>query len=89
MGKAGKALKQVLNAYGINQNQLAITMGVGRSTVHYWVNELRDPLAESVPEILEALDQLHPDAVQQFLVLYLGRFAERDESASRIKSSPP
>ncbi|MBW4660770.1 MAG: helix-turn-helix domain-containing protein [Drouetiella hepatica Uher 2000/2452] len=78
MGKAGKALKQVLDTYGINQNQLAITMGIGRSTVHYWVNELRDPLAESIPDILEALDQLHPEAVQEFLVLYLGRFVQRE-----------
>jgi len=80
MGKAGKALKQVLDTYGINQNQFAITMGIGRSTVHYWVNEVRDPLAESIPEILEALDQLHPDAVQEFLLLYLGRFVQRNLS---------
>jgi transcriptional regulator with XRE-family HTH domain len=28
MGKAGKALKQVLKTYGISQNQLAIAMGI-------------------------------------------------------------
>ncbi|MBI4780416.1 MAG: helix-turn-helix transcriptional regulator [Oscillatoriophycideae cyanobacterium NC_groundwater_1537_Pr4_S-0.65um_50_18] len=79
MGKAGKALKQVLHTYGISQNQLAVTMKIGRSTVNHWVNEVRDPLAESIPEILTALDQLHPEAVQEFLVLYLGRFVQRDK----------
>jgi transcriptional regulator with XRE-family HTH domain len=79
MGRAGKALKQVLETYGISQNQLAVTMGIGRSTVHYWVNEIRDPLAESIPEILEALEKINETAARDFLVLYLGRFVENDK----------
>jgi len=39
MGTAGKALKQVLETYGISQNQLAIPMGLGRSTINHWVND--------------------------------------------------
>jgi transcriptional regulator with XRE-family HTH domain len=78
MGKAGKALKQILDAYEINQKRFAETMGVGRSTVHYWVNEIRDPLADSIPEILEALEKLNEAAPQEFLKLYLGRFVQSD-----------
>jgi transcriptional regulator with XRE-family HTH domain len=58
MGRAGKALKQVLETYGISQNQLAIAMDIGRSTVNHWVNEVSDPLAEAVTEIVKALGNL-------------------------------
>lgn len=51
MGKAGKALKLVLDAYGISQNQLAQEMGVRRSNVHRWVNESRDPVGEAILQI--------------------------------------
>ncbi len=76
MGRAGKALKQVLETYGISQNRLAVAMGVGRSTVHYWVSETRDPLADSIPEIVEALAKLNQSAARDFLLLYLGRTVE-------------
>jgi predicted XRE-type DNA-binding protein len=33
MGKAGKALKQGLETYGISQNRIAVVMEVGRSVV--------------------------------------------------------
>ncbi|MFB8787284.1 MAG: hypothetical protein U7123_00130 [Potamolinea sp.] len=33
MGKAGKALRQVLETYGISQNKLAVIMGTPRSIV--------------------------------------------------------
>jgi predicted transcriptional regulator len=78
MGKAGKALKQVLETYSISQNKLAVTMGVGRSTIHHWVNEKRDPMAESIPEIIEALEKINSAAARDFLVLYLGRIVEDD-----------
>ncbi|MBH8564518.1 helix-turn-helix transcriptional regulator [Nostoc sp. CENA67] len=78
MGRAGKALKQVLETYNISQNQLAVTMGIGRSTVHYWVNQTRDPLAESIPEIVEALEKINSAAARDFLVLYLGRIIQND-----------
>ena len=64
MGKAGKALKQVLETYDISQNQLAVAMGIGRSTIHYWVSETRDPLAESVTEIIAALQKIDENAAK-------------------------
>jgi transcriptional regulator with XRE-family HTH domain len=70
MGRAGKALKQVLKTYGISQNRLAVLMGVDRSNVHYWVNETRDPLAESVIEIRKALGKINPVAAEEFAKLY-------------------
>ncbi len=78
MGRAGTALKQVLETYGISQNQLAIAMDIGRSTVNHWVNEKRDPLADTIPEIVAALEKIDKAAARDFLVLFLGRFAEQD-----------
>ena len=77
MGRAGKALKQVLETYGISQNQLAIAMGIGRSTINHWVNDKREPLADTIPEIVAALAKINKAAARDFLVLFLGRFAER------------
>ncbi|MBE9075956.1 helix-turn-helix transcriptional regulator [Romeria aff. gracilis LEGE 07310] len=73
MGRAGKALKNVLQQYGISQNRLAVTMGVARSTVNQWVNEVSDPLADSIPEVINALEVLEPTAAHNFLQLYLER----------------
>lgn len=78
MGKAGKALKQVLETYDISQNQLAVAMSIGRSTIHYWVNGTRDPLAESVTEIIAALQTIDENAAKDFVRLYLGSIAELD-----------
>ncbi|WP_218079349.1 helix-turn-helix domain-containing protein [Anthocerotibacter panamensis] len=72
MGKAGKALKQVLEARSISQNKLATTLGVGRSNVYRWVNELRDPTAETVTNIVSALQEINPTAADDFIKLYLG-----------------
>jgi transcriptional regulator with XRE-family HTH domain len=80
MGKAGKALRQVLETYSISQNQLAVEMGISRATVHNWVQEKRDPVAESVLAIVEALEKINEAAAKEFLTLYLGRFAQEDES---------
>ena len=76
MGKAGKALREVLKTSGISQNKLAVVMGIGRSTVNHWVNEKRDPLADTIPEIVAALETLDEDAAKNFLFLYLGRVME-------------
>ncbi|MGI8934869.1 helix-turn-helix transcriptional regulator [Leptolyngbya sp. BC1307] len=73
MGRAGKALKCVLQEHGISQNRLAVTMGVARSTVNQWVNEVSDPLADSIPDIINALDVLEPSAAQIFLQMYIQR----------------
>jgi transcriptional regulator with XRE-family HTH domain len=70
MARAGKALKKVLEQYGISQNQLAIAMGVDRSNVSRWVSESRDPLAEGILEIRSALKQINPEAAEAFKKLY-------------------
>jgi transcriptional regulator with XRE-family HTH domain len=79
MGKAGKALKQVLETYGISQNQLAVRMGTGRSNVNRWLNEIMDPSAETVLEIRDALKQINPAAAQEFIRLYLGDFTDDEK----------
>ncbi|NJL22278.1 MAG: helix-turn-helix transcriptional regulator [Leptolyngbyaceae cyanobacterium SM1_3_5] len=78
MGTAGKALKQILETYGISQNRLAVEMGISRGTVHNWVQEKKDPVAESVLAIAEGLEKINEAAAKEFLTLYLGRFAEGD-----------
>lgn len=80
MGKAGKALKQVLERYNISQNRLAVTMAVRRSTVNQWFNELSDPSAESVTQIIAALEQLDEAAATEFIALYLGRVTLDDDA---------
>lgn len=72
MGRAGKALKQVLETYSISQNRLAVVMKVGRSNVHRWINEVMDPSAEAVLEIRDALEKINADAASEFIRLYLG-----------------
>ncbi|UBF26270.1 helix-turn-helix domain-containing protein [Kovacikia minuta CCNUW1] len=72
MGKAGQALRQVLELYDISQNQLAVTMGVDRASVNRWVHELRDPAAQVVVELKQALQQINPEAAKKFVELYLG-----------------
>jgi transcriptional regulator with XRE-family HTH domain len=79
MGKAGKALKQVLETYDISQNKLAVKMGTGRSNVNRWVNEMMDPSAETVLEIRDALKQIHPVAAEEFIRLYLGDYTEDEK----------
>jgi len=73
MGKAGKALKQVLATYQISQYQVAVQMGIGRSNIYRWVNEIRDPGAEMVISLRDALHQINPAAAEDFVTLYLGR----------------
>jgi len=81
MGKAGKALKQVLEIYGISQNRLAVTMGTGRPNIHRWVNEIRDPVAETLLEIRDALKKINPTAAEEFIRLYLGDAEDDDKQA--------
>lgn len=78
MGRAGKALSHVLATYGIAQNRLAVTMGIDRSTVHHWVKETKDPLANAIPDLVDALEKLNPAAAEEFLKLYLGRSTQKD-----------
>lgn len=80
MGKAGKALRQVLQTYEISQNRLAVTMGINRSTVYQWFKEITDPSAESVTEIVKALSQINEAAAEDFIGLYLERNLPDDRS---------
>lgn len=72
MGKAGQALRQVLDSYGISQNQLAGIMGVDRASVNRWVHEQRDPAAQVVVQIKQALQKINPEAATAFVELFLG-----------------
>jgi predicted transcriptional regulator len=71
MGKAGRALKQVLDAYEIKQTDLAREMGIGRSNVYRWINEVRDPNSETVMTIIQALETINPEAAREFKHLYI------------------
>ena len=71
MGKAGRVLKRVLEDYSISQTKLANELGVGRSNVYRWVNEVRDPNSETVLSIVRALEDLRPEAAAKFKQLYM------------------
>jgi transcriptional regulator with XRE-family HTH domain len=79
MGRAGKALKRVLEDYDITQNRLAVVMGITRSSVHRWVYEIGDPVADAVIEIRDALGKINPEAAEEFIRLYLGEKAEDEK----------
>ncbi len=72
MGKAGAALKQVLEKYNISQYSLAAVLDVERNNVYRWANEKRDPSAETVVELVRALKSMSPEAAEEFVELYLG-----------------
>lgn len=78
MGRAGNALKRVLETYSISQNQLAVTMGIDRSNFSRWVSGNRDPSAEAVFEIRQALQKINPTAAEEFVRLYLYESAEEE-----------
>lgn len=71
MGKAGRVLKVVLEQYNISQIKLAAQLGVGRSNVYRWANEVRDPTSETVIAIIKALEEINPDAATAFRNRYL------------------
>ncbi|HAA26551.1 MAG TPA: XRE family transcriptional regulator [Cyanobacteria bacterium UBA8553] len=79
MGRAGKALKQVLQIYGISQNKVAVALEVRRSVIYRWVHELTDPTGDTIVEIAQALQKLNPAAAQEFVRLYLGDFLQGGE----------
>ncbi|MGF1525165.1 MAG: helix-turn-helix domain-containing protein [Leptolyngbyaceae cyanobacterium] len=78
MGRASEALKQVLDAYGISQNKLAVTMNISRANVGRWYHGL-DPSAENIAQITIALKSLDPLAAKEFVRLYLGVIAEDEQ----------
>ncbi len=50
MGKAGQALRQVLDTHNISQSLLARELGVEHPIVFRWFHEHTDPTAETVFE---------------------------------------
>jgi len=78
MGKAGQALKQVLEKYEVSQYSLAKELGVERTNVYRWVHETRDPTAETLREIVKALKNLNSQAAEEFVNLYLGDIFDSD-----------
>jgi predicted transcriptional regulator len=79
MGKAGKALRQVLESYGISQNKLAITLEVKPSVVFRWFHEQTDPSAETARNIAKAIQEINPEAAKEFVRLYIGEMVEDEE----------
>jgi hypothetical protein len=53
-------------------------LGVRRSVVFRWFHEQRDPTAETVSEIVKALNSVSPEAAQEFVKLYLGELVDPD-----------
>ncbi|MEB3181166.1 MAG: helix-turn-helix transcriptional regulator [Nostocaceae cyanobacterium] len=84
MGKAGEALRRALETYGISQNKLAVALGVERGNVYRWVHEIRDPTAETVADIVKALNGINSAAAEKFVELYLGELISRDEKREEI-----
>jgi DNA-binding phage protein len=47
-------------------------MGVERGSVFRWYHDKRDPTADTVVEIVEALKRINHKAAEEFVQLYLG-----------------
>ena len=71
MGQAGKALRQVLETYSINQSSLATALGVDRPVVFRCFHEQTDPTAETVASIVRVLREINPIAAREFIRCYL------------------
>lgn len=71
MGRAGQVLKQILDDYAISQTDLADRMGLSKSNVYRWVNEVRDPNSETLVSIIRALRQIDPQAADDFKQRYM------------------
>lgn len=67
MGRAGKALKKVLETYRITQNRLAVVMGTRRSNVGRWFHEQIDPTGDTIADIVTALKKIEPAAAEEFV----------------------
>jgi transcriptional regulator with XRE-family HTH domain len=78
MGRAGKALRQVLETYGISQNKLASALGVKRYVVFRWFHEQTDPNAETIAEIVRVLRDIEFAAAEDFIKLYLSDILDEE-----------
>jgi len=87
MGQAGKALRQVLETYGISQSSLATALRVDRPIVFRWFHQQTDPTAETVAEIVKAIRGINPEASKEFVKLYLGDCTEDEPTALVIPAS--
>ncbi len=87
MGQAGKALRQVLETYGISQSSLATALRVDRPIVFRWFHQQTDPTAETVAEIVKAIRGINPEASKEFVKLYLGDCTEDEPTALAIPAS--
>ena len=81
MGRAGRALKQVLQLHNISQNTLASMLDIDRATVYKWFHEKREPTSETIVKITRALKQVKFEAAENFVQLYLGDILKEDSSA--------
>jgi transcriptional regulator with XRE-family HTH domain len=79
MGKVSDSLKQALGKYGISQNQLAIALDVDRPTVFRWFHGRVEPSAETVTEIVQAIQNINSEASREFIKLYLGIWLENKQ----------
>jgi transcriptional regulator with XRE-family HTH domain len=89
MGKAGQSLRQALDVHGISQNQLAVALRVDRSMIFKWYHERRDPTAETVVQIAEALKSINPEAAAEFIWLYVGDFLKDSDFLKNQVQPPP
>ncbi|PSM46024.1 hypothetical protein C7Y66_27195 [Chroococcidiopsis sp. CCALA 051] len=76
MGKAGQALRQVLESHNISQSLLAAKLGVERPIVFRWFHEHTDPTAETVAEIVQAIHNINSSAATDFVQAYLGNLTD-------------
>lgn len=72
MGRAGQALREVLESYSITQSQLATALGVERPIFFRWYHGQTDPSAERVAEIVRTIQAINPEASREFVEIYLG-----------------
>ncbi|AFY34458.1 hypothetical protein Cal7507_4074 [Calothrix sp. PCC 7507] len=49
---------------------MAVVMGVNRSSVFGWVNEIADPPGDTVVKICKALQEIEPAAAEEFVSLF-------------------
>ncbi|MBE9212635.1 hypothetical protein IQ247_07880 [Plectonema cf. radiosum LEGE 06105] len=79
MGKAGQALRQVLEFHNISQSLLAKELGVERPIVFRWFHEHTDPTAETVVEIVQTLQHINTSAATDFVQAYLGNLTNTSQ----------
>ena len=79
MGKAGLALRRVLENHNISQNKLAVALGAKPSVVFRWFHERTDPSGDTIAEIAKALQDMNRTAADEFVRLYLGEFLDNSD----------